>query len=157
MLTFCCSLMVTVSCCCVWHVVVVYDMCLTFCCFLMVTVSCCSAWHVVDIFVVFQWLQLLAVVYDTFSNLEKSKLRALFLHKREACMHAFRLLVTTKVGTGAALVPVFLEILFFLLCQKSFLFSFLHSCTWSPLLYIYMKNVGEVSSAKTLSSWLNCL
>ena len=42
-------------------------------------------------------LQLLAVVYDTFSNLEKSKLRALFLHKREACMHAFRLLVTTKV------------------------------------------------------------
>ncbi|XP_076472935.1 two pore calcium channel protein 1-like isoform X2 [Babylonia areolata] len=39
---------------------------------------------------------LLAVVYDTFSNLEKSKLRALFLHKREACMHAFRLLATTK-------------------------------------------------------------
>ncbi|XP_070205639.1 two pore channel protein 1-like [Littorina saxatilis] len=39
---------------------------------------------------------LLAVVYDTFSNLEKSKLRSLFLHKREACSHAFRLLVTTK-------------------------------------------------------------
>ncbi|KAL8621516.1 hypothetical protein ACOMHN_026188 [Nucella lapillus] len=39
---------------------------------------------------------LLAVVYDTFSNLEKTKLRALFLHKREACMHAFRLLVTMR-------------------------------------------------------------
>lgn len=39
---------------------------------------------------------LLAVVYDTFSNLEKSKLKALFLHKREACVNAFRLLVTSK-------------------------------------------------------------
>nr|KAG5700366.1 hypothetical protein BaRGS_029618 [Batillaria attramentaria] len=39
---------------------------------------------------------LLAVVYDTFSNLEKGKLKALFLHKREACVNAFRLLVTTK-------------------------------------------------------------
>ncbi|KAH9525524.1 Two pore calcium channel protein 1 [Bulinus truncatus] len=37
---------------------------------------------------------LLAVVYDTFSNLEKTKIRALFFHKREGCMHAFRLLVT---------------------------------------------------------------
>lgn len=37
---------------------------------------------------------LLAVVYDTFSNLEKTKVRSLFFHKREGCMHAFRLLVT---------------------------------------------------------------
>ncbi|XP_059149690.1 two pore channel protein 1-like [Physella acuta] len=37
---------------------------------------------------------LLAVVYDTFSNLEKIKVRSLFFHKREGCMHAFRLLVT---------------------------------------------------------------
>jgi len=38
---------------------------------------------------------LLAVVYDTFSNLEKKKLQSLFFHKREGCMNAFRLLVTT--------------------------------------------------------------
>ncbi|CAG5133866.1 unnamed protein product, partial [Candidula unifasciata] len=37
---------------------------------------------------------LLAVVYDTFSNLEKSKVRSLFFHKREGCVRAFKLLVT---------------------------------------------------------------
>ncbi|XP_060068697.1 two pore channel protein 1-like [Ylistrum balloti] len=39
---------------------------------------------------------LLAVVYDTFSNLEKSKLKKLFFHKRVGCRHAFRLLVTKR-------------------------------------------------------------
>ncbi|GFS20547.1 two pore calcium channel protein 1-like [Elysia marginata] len=39
---------------------------------------------------------LLAVVYDSFSNLEKSKVKSLFFHKHEGCMHAFRLLVTQE-------------------------------------------------------------
>ena len=46
---------------------------------------------------VFPLLQLLAVVYDTFSGLEKKKLRKLFFHKRQGCQLAFRLLVTKKV------------------------------------------------------------
>ncbi|KAL5016939.1 hypothetical protein ScPMuIL_006528 [Solemya velum] len=36
----------------------------------------------------------LAVVYDTFSGLEKDKLKKLFFHKRTGCQYAFRLLVT---------------------------------------------------------------
>ncbi|KAK3084889.1 hypothetical protein FSP39_020847 [Pinctada imbricata] len=39
---------------------------------------------------------LLAVVYDTFSNLEKRKVKTLFFHKRVGCQHAFKLLVTKK-------------------------------------------------------------
>ncbi|XP_041348857.1 two pore calcium channel protein 1-like [Gigantopelta aegis] len=39
---------------------------------------------------------LLAVVYDTFSNLEKAKVKKLFFHKREGCQHAFRLLTTKQ-------------------------------------------------------------
>ncbi|XP_078337926.1 two pore channel protein 1-like [Crassostrea virginica] len=39
---------------------------------------------------------LLAVVYDTFSNLEKRKLKRLFFHKRTGCQHAFKLLVTKQ-------------------------------------------------------------
>ncbi|XP_063396225.1 two pore channel protein 1-like isoform X1 [Mytilus trossulus] len=38
----------------------------------------------------------LAVVYDTFSNLEKTKVKKLFFHKRLGCQHAFRLLVTKE-------------------------------------------------------------
>jgi two pore calcium channel protein 1 len=38
-----------------------------------------------------------AVVYDTFSNLEKKKVKKLFFHKRLGCQHAFRLLVTKEV------------------------------------------------------------
>ncbi|XP_064612254.1 LOW QUALITY PROTEIN: two pore channel protein 1-like [Liolophura sinensis] len=36
---------------------------------------------------------LLAVVYDTFTGLEKKKLKQLFFHKRQGCEHAFKLLV----------------------------------------------------------------
>ncbi|XP_061183466.1 two pore channel protein 1-like [Saccostrea echinata] len=47
---------------------------------------------------------LLAVVYDTFSNLEKRKLKRLYFHKRTGCQHAFKLLVTkqdnNKVNIG---------------------------------------------------------
>ncbi|XP_052214317.1 two pore channel protein 1-like isoform X2 [Dreissena polymorpha] len=38
----------------------------------------------------------LAVVYDTFSGFEKEKLKNLFLHKREGCRRAFKLLVTKE-------------------------------------------------------------
>ncbi|KAH9506805.1 Two pore calcium channel protein 1 [Dermatophagoides farinae] len=37
---------------------------------------------------------MLAVVYNSFSQIEKDKFRKLFLHRRKACDHAFRLLVT---------------------------------------------------------------
>uniref|UniRef100_A0A1B6DU32 EF-hand domain-containing protein n=2 Tax=Clastoptera arizonana TaxID=38151 RepID=A0A1B6DU32_9HEMI len=37
---------------------------------------------------------MLAVVYETFTNIEREKFRKLLLHKRQACNHAFRLLVT---------------------------------------------------------------
>ena len=36
----------------------------------------------------------LAVVYDTFTTAECKKFKKLFLHKREACQHAFKLLVS---------------------------------------------------------------
>ena len=39
---------------------------------------------------------LLAVVYDTFTMEEKNKFKKLFLHKRKACQHAFKLLVTKE-------------------------------------------------------------
>jgi hypothetical protein len=42
-------------------------------------------------------LQMLAVVYDTFTRIEKEKFRRLFLHKRKAAQHAFRLLVTNVI------------------------------------------------------------
>ena len=37
---------------------------------------------------------MLAEIYSSFSNFEKEKFRKLFLHRRNACHHAFRLLVT---------------------------------------------------------------
>jgi len=37
---------------------------------------------------------MLAVVYDAFTRIEKEKFRRLFLHKRRAAQHAFKLLVT---------------------------------------------------------------
>lgn len=38
----------------------------------------------------------LAVVYNTFTSLEKSKVKKLMLHRRHACEHAFRLLVSKR-------------------------------------------------------------
>ncbi|XP_054279606.1 two pore calcium channel protein 1-like isoform X2 [Macrosteles quadrilineatus] len=37
---------------------------------------------------------MLAVVYETFTNIEREKFRKLLLHKRQACQHAFCLLTT---------------------------------------------------------------
>ncbi len=39
---------------------------------------------------------MLAVVYDAFTRIEKEKFRRLFLHKRKAAQHAFKLLVTRE-------------------------------------------------------------
>merc|ERR1712223_143905 len=39
---------------------------------------------------------MLAVVYDTFTKIEKEKFRRLYLHKRKAAQHAFKLLVTQE-------------------------------------------------------------
>ncbi|XP_040579006.1 two pore channel protein 1 [Lepeophtheirus salmonis] len=39
---------------------------------------------------------MLAVVYDTFTKIEKDKFRKLYLHKRKAAQHAFKLLVTRE-------------------------------------------------------------
>ena len=39
---------------------------------------------------------MLAVVYDTFTKIEKEKFRRLFLHKRKAAQHALKLLVTQE-------------------------------------------------------------
>ncbi len=39
---------------------------------------------------------MLAVVYDAFTRIEKEKFRRLFLHKRRAAEHAFRLLTTRE-------------------------------------------------------------
>ncbi|KAK6620619.1 hypothetical protein RUM43_010911 [Polyplax serrata] len=46
--------------------------------------------------------KMLAVVYEAFTKIEREKFKKLLLHKRKACQHAFRLLVTkqepNKVG-----------------------------------------------------------
>lgn len=42
-------------------------------------------------------LQLLAVVFDTFNDVEKTKFKSLLLHKRSAIDHAFQLLVSRQV------------------------------------------------------------
>lgn len=39
---------------------------------------------------------MLAVVYETFTGIEKEKFRKLLLHKRKACQLAFRLLVSKQ-------------------------------------------------------------
>lgn len=39
---------------------------------------------------------MLAVVYETFTRIERDKFRKLFMHKREACKRAFRLLVSKQ-------------------------------------------------------------
>jgi len=43
---------------------------------------------------------LLAVVYDAFTDEEEKKFRKLFLHKRKASQHAFKLLVTKENNNG---------------------------------------------------------
>ncbi|KAK9391628.1 two pore calcium channel protein 1 [Crotalus adamanteus] len=45
---------------------------------------------------------LLAVVFDTFSAIEKMKFRSLLLHKRMAIQHAYRLLVSKQRPSGIA-------------------------------------------------------
>ncbi|XP_046386592.1 two pore calcium channel protein 1-like [Ischnura elegans] len=47
---------------------------------------------------------LLAVVYDTFTSIERNKFKKLWLHKRLACGHAFRLL-TSKHPSHNRLLP----------------------------------------------------
>lgn len=42
--------------------------------------------------------QLLAVVFDTFNDIEKRKFKSLLLHKRTAIQHAYRLLISQRVG-----------------------------------------------------------
>lgn len=44
--------------------------------------------------------QLLAVVFDTFNDIEKRKFKSLLLHKRTAIQHAYRLLISQRVGRG---------------------------------------------------------
>lgn len=39
---------------------------------------------------------MLAVVNETFTSRERNKFKKLFLHKRKACQHAFRLLVSKQ-------------------------------------------------------------
>lgn len=39
---------------------------------------------------------MLAVVNETFTSRERDKFKKLFLHKRKACQHAFRLLVSKQ-------------------------------------------------------------
>lgn len=41
---------------------------------------------------------LLAVVFDTFNDIEKRKFKSLLLHKRTAIQHAYRLLISQRVG-----------------------------------------------------------
>jgi len=61
--------------------------------------------------------QLLAVVFDTFNDIEKRKFKSLLLHKRTAIQHAYRLLVSQRVGgfqglsQGGGLVLVLLPFL----------------------------------------------
>lgn len=43
-------------------------------------------------------VQLLAVVFDTFNEVEKMKFKSLLLHKRSAIDHAFQLLVSRQVN-----------------------------------------------------------
>ncbi|XP_030316221.1 two pore calcium channel protein 1 isoform X1 [Calypte anna] len=43
---------------------------------------------------------LLAVVFDTFNDIEKKKFKSLLLHKRTAIQHAFRLLITRQRPSG---------------------------------------------------------
>lgn len=44
----------------------------------------------------FNFFKMLAVVYETFTGIEKDKFRKLLLHKRQACKLAFRLLVSKQ-------------------------------------------------------------
>lgn len=61
---------------------------------------------------------LLAVVYDTFSNLEKRKLKRLYFHKRIGCQHAFKLLVT-KQDSNTVNIRNFIGMLRYLRPKKS--------------------------------------
>lgn len=39
---------------------------------------------------------MLAVVYETFTSIERDKFRKLLLHKRQACKNAYKLLLTKE-------------------------------------------------------------
>lgn len=52
-------------------------------------------------------LQLLAVVFDTFNDVEKMKFKSLLLHKRSAIDHAFQLLVSRQVCLLYLLLLIF--------------------------------------------------
>lgn len=67
---------------------------------------------------------LLAVVYDTFSNLEKRKLKRLYFHKRIGCQHAFKLLVT-KQDSNTVNIRNFIGMLRYLRPKKKRLDAYL--------------------------------
>ena len=58
--------------------------------------ECVVAWLVGYTSLLCLVFQLLAVVYSNFAEEEKDKFRKLFLHKREALRHAFRVLTSPK-------------------------------------------------------------
>lgn len=86
-------------------------------------------------------LQLLAVVFDTFNDVEKMKFKSLLLHKRSAIDHAFQLLVSRQVCLFFFKLLLFVTCLsFFFNTVRCFLklflrFSVLHRdrwvCLWS--------------------------
>ena len=57
-----------------------------------ITILKCLIYH-------FFGIQMLAVVYEAFTRIEKTKFMKLLLHRRKACQHAFRLLVAKSYPT----------------------------------------------------------
>ncbi|XP_005089220.2 two pore calcium channel protein 1 [Aplysia californica] len=95
---------------------------------------------------------LLAVVYDTFSNLEKAKVRSLFFHKREGCVHAFRLLVTQNNHTHLT-VKHFIGMMEFFVPKKTrreyyLMFKFLNTSQTGLLSLDEFFNVYDVVQIK---------
>lgn len=62
-------------------------------------------------------LQLLAVVFDTFNDVEKMKFKSLLLHKRSAIDHAFQLLVSRQVW------PHLLCVIYYVSLEKMIYFT----------------------------------
>ncbi|XP_077289206.1 two pore calcium channel protein 1-like [Arctopsyche grandis] len=87
---------------------------------------------------------MLAVVYETFTRIEREKYRRLLLHRRRACQHAFRLLVS-KQTPGAVRFRQFHGLMRYFTPHKS---------TRDVLLMFKQLN-GTASGALTLEEFLS--
>lgn len=93
---------------------------------------------------------MLAVVYETFTSIERDKFRKLLLHKRQACKNAFKLLLT-KENPYQMEFPQFEGVMRYYAPKKSKItlnFSQIYCITIQYFFYSQPRFIGNVSIFK---------